>query len=113
MTYERKESSVSTSDQPAGLAAELGADIIKVLYPGNSETLSDRCDELVAPMVILGDSALGTVEELYEMVQVTARAVVRGIVIGHRVWRRRLAAAVEVPQCRLVNVNPDHAPTLA
>jgi fructose-bisphosphate aldolase, class I len=91
------------------MAAELGADIIKVMAPADPETLSAMCSELGVPVVILGGPAHGTVDELCEMVREATAAGARGITIGRRVWQRptdeaaavleRLAAIVHPPSC--------------
>jgi fructose-bisphosphate aldolase, class I len=78
------------------MAAELGADIIKVMYPGDPELLAAWCQELEVPVVILGGPAQGTVDELCEMVGASVAAGARGITIGRRVWQRPVDEAAEV-----------------
>jgi class I fructose-bisphosphate aldolase len=78
------------------MAAELGADIIKVMYPGDPELLAAWCQELEVPIVILGGPAQGTTDELCEMVGASVAAGARGITIGRRVWQRPVEEAAEV-----------------
>jgi fructose-bisphosphate aldolase, class I len=78
------------------MAAELGADIIKVMYPGDPELLSAWCSELGVPLVILGGPSGGTVEGLCAMVEEAVAAGARGITIGRRVWQRPVDEAAEV-----------------
>lgn len=78
------------------MAAELGADIIKVMYPDDPELLAAWCDELGVPVVILGGPAQGTTDELCDMVSAAVAAGARGITIGRRVWQRPIAEATEV-----------------
>jgi class I fructose-bisphosphate aldolase len=78
------------------MAAELGADIIKVMYPGDPELLAAWCQELAVPVVILGGPAQGTIDELCEMVSASVGAGARGITIGRRVWQRPVDEAAEV-----------------
>jgi fructose-bisphosphate aldolase, class I len=78
------------------MAAELGADIIKVMYPDDPDLLSAWCSELGVPLVILGGPAGGTPEELYAMVEQAIAAGARGITIGRRVWQRPIDEATEV-----------------
>ena len=78
------------------MAAELGADIIKVMYPGDPELLAAWCQELAVPVVILGGPAQGTTDELCEMVGAAVAAGARGITIGRRVWQRPVEEAAEV-----------------
>ncbi|HTU31713.1 MAG TPA: hypothetical protein VMF07_20140 [Solirubrobacteraceae bacterium] len=78
------------------MAAELGADIIKVMSPGDPELLAAWCQELEVPVVILGGPAQGTIDELCEMVADSVAAGARGITIGRRVWQRPIEEAAEV-----------------
>ncbi len=78
------------------MAAELGADIIKVMYPDDPELLAAWCHELEVPVVILGGPAQGTIDELCEMVSASVGAGARGITIGRRVWQRPVDEAAEV-----------------
>ncbi|HET9123984.1 MAG TPA: hypothetical protein VFN65_03760 [Solirubrobacteraceae bacterium] len=78
------------------MAAELGADIIKVMYPNDPELLAAWCRELEAPVVILGGPAQGTTDELCDMVSAAVAAGARGITIGRRVWQRPIEEATEV-----------------
>jgi fructose-bisphosphate aldolase, class I len=78
------------------MAAELGADIIKVMAPEDPEVLSDWCAELGLPIVILGGPSIGTPEDLCQMVERSIAAGARGITIGRRVWQRPLDQATEL-----------------
>ena len=55
----RPPDAVAIEGDGARMAAELGADIIKVMYPGDPELLSAWCAELGVPLVILGGPAGG------------------------------------------------------
>ena len=85
------------------MAAELGADIIKVMYPGDPELLGAWCAELGVPLVILGGPAGGGTEELCTLVADAVAAGARGITIGRRVWQRPVEEATEVLG-RLANI---------
>ena len=78
------------------MAAELGADILKVMYPDDPELLSAWCSELGVPLVILGGPAQGTAEDLCAMVEQAVGAGARGITIGRRVWQRPIDEATEL-----------------
>ena len=75
------------------VAMELGADILKVAYPGDPATLEAWCSELRVPVVMLGGPKGGTTEELLSMVAEAVKAGASGIVIGRRVWQRPLDQA--------------------
>lgn len=78
------------------MAAELGADIIKVMYPDDPDPLSAWCAELGVPLVILGGPAQGTADDLCAMVEQAIAAGARGITIGRRVWQRPIDEATEL-----------------
>jgi len=89
------------------MAAELGADIIKVMYPDDPELLSAWCAELSVPLVILGGPAQGTAEDLCTMVEQAIGAGARGITIGRRVWQRPIDEATELLRRLAVIVHPE------
>lgn len=92
----RGDDAVAIEGDGCRMAAELGADIIKVMYPDDPELLSAWCAELEVPVVILGGPAQGTIDELCAMVAASVEAGARGITIGRRVWQRPLEEAAEV-----------------
>ncbi len=77
----------------ARMAVELGADIVKVMSPGDPEMLAAWCQELGVPVVILGGPADGAADSLESMVEDAIRAGARGITIGRRVWQRPIDEA--------------------
>jgi fructose-bisphosphate aldolase, class I len=89
------------------MAAELGADIIKVMYPGDPDVLSAWCSELGVPLVILGGPAQGTSDDLCAMVERSIAAGARGITIGRRVWQRPLDEATELLRRLAAIVHPE------
>ncbi len=89
------------------MAAELGADIIKVMYPDDPDLLSAWCSELGIPVVILGGPAQGTAEDLCAMVQQAIAAGARGITIGRRVWQRPIDDATQLLTRLAGIVHPD------
>jgi class I fructose-bisphosphate aldolase len=91
------------------MAAELGADIIKVMYPGDPDVLSAWCAELGLPVVILGGPAGGGVDELCALVEESVAAGARGITNGRRVWQRPIDEATEVLDRLAKIVHPDLA----
>ncbi|MBX6372270.1 MAG: deoxyribose-phosphate aldolase [Acidothermus sp.] len=74
--------------EAARIATELGADILKVAYPGDPQVLADLVAESRLPVVILGGPRVSTVAELLGVVDEALRAGASGIVIGRQVWQR-------------------------
>ncbi len=75
------------------IAAELGADIVKVAYPGDADLFAQWCDELGVPVVILGGPAGSSTQPLTELVAEAMAAGARGITIGRRLWQRPIDEA--------------------
>lgn len=72
----------------ARTAMELGADIVKMAYPGDRRLMTSVCQELRLPVVILGGPAGTTPGQLIEIVDDALSAGASGIVIGRNVWQR-------------------------
>lgn len=104
----RSEQTVELEIDAARIAMELGADILKIAYPGNASALKSLKEELRLPIVILGGPRVSTAADLIRLVAEAMESGASGIVIGRQVWQRdpaeRLAvmkALVEVVHGRL------------
>jgi class I fructose-bisphosphate aldolase len=93
---ERGPEAVKVEADGCRVAMELGADILKVAYPGDPATLEAWCRDLHVPLVMLGGPKSGTAEELVSMVGDAIKAGASGIVIGRRVWQRPQAEAAQL-----------------
>jgi class I fructose-bisphosphate aldolase len=93
---ERGPEAVKVEADGCRVAMELGADILKVAYPGDPATLERWCGELHLPIVMLGGPKGGTTEELVSMVSDAVKAGASGIVIGRRVWQRPIDEAAAI-----------------
>lgn len=78
------------------VAVELGADILKVAYPGSAAAMATMCSTLRVPLVLLGGPKGGTTEDLLSEVGQAIGAGARGTVIGRRVWQRPLDEAANL-----------------
>ncbi|HVC25478.1 MAG TPA: hypothetical protein VND23_06965 [Acidimicrobiales bacterium] len=107
----RGDEAVAVEADGCRMAVELGADIVKVAYPGRPEVLATWCDELEVPVVVLGGPASGTTDDLCEMVAGAIAAGARGITIGRRIWQRPLPEATELLDRLVGIVHPDRAPS--
>jgi class I fructose-bisphosphate aldolase len=103
----RPENATQIEADGCRMAAELGADIIKVMAPDDPAVLHDWCHELGVPVVILGGPAAGTPEDLCKMVEGAIGAGARGIVIGRRVWQRPIEQATALLGRLAEIVHPD------
>jgi class I fructose-bisphosphate aldolase len=105
----RLEDATQIEADGARMAAELGADIIKIMAPNDPSLLTDWTRELGVPIVILGGPAAGTPEELLEMVEGAIAAGASGITIGRRVWQRPLEQATDLLARLTEVVHPERA----
>lgn len=104
----RSEQTVDLEVGAARIAMELGADIIKMAYPGRPDIMTSLRAELGVPIVILGGPRVSTAADLVRMVGEAVTSGASGIVIGRQVWQREpderqavMRALVEVVHGRL------------
>lgn len=87
---------VAIEGDGARVAAELGADILKLAYPDEPETLAAWSSELGVPIFLLGGPAGRSPDDLYVMVERAIANGAVGIAIGRQVWQRPPSEAVQV-----------------
>lgn len=83
----REEATFALEGDAARVAMEVGADIIKVAYPG-PDIMSAWSAELKVPLVILGGPRSGEAEAVLTLAEEAMGSGARGIVIGRNVWQR-------------------------
>lgn len=78
------------------LAAELGADVVKTVFPTGAsvEEFKSIIAESYVPVVVLGGAAMGDDAGLFKMVENAMKAGASGIAIGRNVWQHSNPAAV-------------------
>jgi len=84
---ERTPEAIAVEGDGARAALEVGADIIKVAYPG-PELMAAWASELRIPLVILGGPRSGDPEGVIALAGEAVEHGARGIVIGRNVWQR-------------------------
>ncbi|HVT68842.1 MAG TPA: hypothetical protein VHF26_13915 [Trebonia sp.] len=84
----RGEQAAELEAHAARTAMELGANIIKIAYPGSASAMKSLTEELGLPVVILGGPRTSTAADLVRMVGEAVSAGAAGIVIGRQVWQR-------------------------
>jgi class I fructose-bisphosphate aldolase len=78
---------IAVEGDGARAALEVGADIIKVAYPG-PELMAAWAAELPVPLVILGGPRSGEADAVLTLAEEAIASGARGIVIGRNVWQR-------------------------
>ena len=71
----------------ARVAYDLGADIIKITFPGPDAT-AKLCDELDIPIVVAGGPLSGDAKSTLKDVGDAIAAGAQGVVVGRKVWQR-------------------------
>ena len=71
----------------ARVGAELGADIVKVVYTGSVESFAGVVDGCPVPVVIAGGAKMGSDEEIFKMVEGALQAGAAGVSIGRNAFQ--------------------------
>jgi class I fructose-bisphosphate aldolase len=82
-----KKDDPETIAHAARIALEMGADILKVPYPGDVEHFRSLTEMLRVPVVILGGAGMGTTEKILQTALDSVRGGGRGVVFGRNVWQ--------------------------
>jgi DhnA family fructose-bisphosphate aldolase class Ia len=70
------------------VAFEIGADILKVPYPGSIDVLEHWVQSYPVPFLMLGGSTVASGDHIINLVQQALNVGVSGIVMGRNVWNR-------------------------
>jgi class I fructose-bisphosphate aldolase len=81
----------------ARIAFELGADIIKIAFPGAEKTAA-LVAELDVPIVVAGGPLDGGPEDLLAQVRDVVSAGAAGLIVGRNVWQREQSDADRIMQ---------------
>jgi predicted phospho-2-dehydro-3-deoxyheptonate aldolase len=73
----------------ARAGAELGADIIKCVYTGSTESFAEVVNGCPVPVVIAGGEKMGSDEDIFTMVDGALKAGARGVSIGRNAFQHR------------------------
>jgi class I fructose-bisphosphate aldolase len=69
------------------IALELGADLLKIAYPGSPEQFSTIVQRAHIPVLVLGGTDIGTPEKMLRTARESVSAGGKGIVFGRSVWQ--------------------------
>jgi fructose-bisphosphate aldolase, class I len=83
---------ITAEMEVARVAYDLGADIIKITFPGPDAT-AKLCDELDIPIVVAGGPLTGDAKSTLKDVSDAIAAGAQGVVVGRKVWQRPPAEA--------------------
>lgn len=99
----------------ARLAAELGADVVKVPYPVDAGPgdFKKIVEQVWVPVVILGGAALNDDAALLQMTEDAMDAGAAGIAMGRNVWQHRNPPAIARSLAAIVHDDADALQSLA
>jgi fructose-bisphosphate aldolase, class I len=84
------------------IAAEIGADIIKSQYSGDTESFSRIVKNCAAPIMIAGGPKSGTIEETLKMVRDAVTAGAAGTIVGRKIFQSENVKDTLEKVCRVV-----------
>ena len=87
----------------ARVGAELGADIVKVVYTGSPESFAEVVEGCPAPVVIAGGEKMESDEEIFEMVEGALKAGAAGLSIGRNAFQHEHPVRMVRALCKMVH----------
>ena len=101
----KNEYDVNNVKLAARVGAELGADIVKVVYTGDAETFAQVVQGCPVPVVIAGGPKMGSDVEIFKMVEGALKAGAAGISIGRNAFQHRNPTKMIEALCKMVHQN--------
>ena len=83
----KNEFDVANVKHAARVAAELGADIVKVAYTGSSESFAEVVEGCPVPVVIAGGEKMDSDEHVFQMINDALSAGAMGVSIGRNAFQ--------------------------
>jgi len=99
----KNEYDVNRVKHAARAGAELGADIVKVVYTGSVESFREVVEGCFVPVVIAGGEKMENDEDIFEMVKGAMAAGGAGVSIGRNVFQHRAPEKIVQTICRIVH----------
>jgi predicted phospho-2-dehydro-3-deoxyheptonate aldolase len=85
----KSEYDVNNVKHAARVAAELGADIVKVPYTGRPDTFAEVVEGCPVPVVIAGGPKMGSDEDIFKMAEGALKAGAAGLSIGRNAFQHK------------------------
>ncbi len=87
----------------ARAGAELGADIVKVVYTGSVDSFRQVVEGCPVPVVIAGGEKMGSDEDIFRMVDGALEAGARGVSIGRNAFQHKKPEKMVAALCKMVH----------
>jgi predicted phospho-2-dehydro-3-deoxyheptonate aldolase len=103
----KNEYDVNNTKHAARVAAELGADIVKVVYTGSPETFAEVVQGCPVPVVIAGGPKMNSDKDIFQMVAGALKAGAAGLSIGRNAFQHKNPEKMVKALCKMVHNNAD------
>jgi predicted phospho-2-dehydro-3-deoxyheptonate aldolase len=101
----KNEYDVNNVKHAARVGAELGADIIKVVYTGSVESFKEVVQGCPVPVVIAGGDKMNSDEDIFKMVAGALQAGAAGLSIGRNTFQHKTPDKMVKALCQMVHHN--------
>jgi len=101
----KNEFDVENVKHAARVAAELGADIVKVVYTGSVDSFREVVEGCPVPVVIAGGEKMDSDEDIFKMVEDALKAGAAGVSIGRNAFQHRNPEKMVAALCKMVHNN--------
>lgn len=101
-------SPVATLKQAARLAAELGADMVKISYPGSPEAMAEVVEGCFIPVLVAGGERNASDHKVMEQVRGAMQGGAAGICMGRNVFQHSSPSSFLLSLAGIVH--EDHSP---
>jgi len=101
----KDEYDVNNVKHAARVGAELGADIVKVVYTGSVESFKDVVNGCPVPVVIAGGPKMNSDEDIFKMVEGALEAGAAGVSIGRNAFQHKTPDKMVQALSKMVHKN--------
>ena len=99
----KSEYDVNNVKHAARVGAELGADIVKVVYTGSVDSFAKVVQGCPVPVVIAGGPKMNSDEDIFKMVEDALKAGAAGVSIGRNAFQHKTPEKMVAALCKMVH----------
>jgi len=99
----KNEYDVNNVKHAARVGAELGADIVKVVYTGSVDSFREVVQGCPVPVVIAGGAKMDSDEDIFKMVEDALKAGASGVSIGRNAFQHETTEKMIAALCKMVH----------
>ena len=99
----KNEYDINNVKHAARVGAELGADIVKVVYTGSVDSFREVVQGCPVPVVIAGGAKMDSDEDIFKMFEDALRAGATGVSIGRNAFQHKKPEKIIQALCKMVH----------